>query len=176
MTESDKERSHVYLKSFFRSFQQPHPWCYGMNLEDTGTNNVSHLLGINSNALETLFKTAEVLGPYGKTGSRNKHKTMEAIVASVDHAEYLTYCGKRDLKLGEGGWIMDLQSLAEKRRAPHLLMSSKMASPRVQLKQTNDELTSGNYDSGGSVRVTYHSYYMSELLHIICSSKRRKEQ
>jgi hypothetical protein len=87
------ERFHVYLKSVFRSFQQPHPWCYAMNLEDTGTINVSHLLGINSNALETLFKTAEVLGPYGKTGSRNKHKTMEAIVASVDHAEYLTYCG-----------------------------------------------------------------------------------
>jgi hypothetical protein len=35
------ERSHVILKTFFRNFQQPHPWCYGMNLEDTSTNNGS---------------------------------------------------------------------------------------------------------------------------------------
>jgi hypothetical protein len=81
-----------------------------------------------------------------------KHTTMETLVTSIDNAEYLKYRGKRYLKLGEGVWNMDLQSSAkEKRRAPHLSMSSKMASLRVQLKHANDELTSGNDDDGSSV-------------------------
>jgi hypothetical protein len=82
-----------------------------------------------------------------------KHTTMETLVTSIDNAEYLKYRGRRYLKLGEGVWNMDFQSSAmiEKRRAPHLSMSSEMGSLRVQLKQANDELTSGNDDGGSSV-------------------------
>jgi hypothetical protein len=134
------ERAREILKQFFRSFQPSRPWCYALNLVDNDTNNVSDLLGLNSNELETLFKTADVLKAHGTAGIyRMNHKTMEAIVASVDHAEYLTYCGKRYLKLGEGMWSMNLQS-DERGGAPHVSMSEEMKGPRAQLKQANDEL------------------------------------
>jgi hypothetical protein len=90
-----------------------------------------------------------VLKPYGKTGFRFQQATMKGIVSSTADAEYFVYYGKRYIKLGRGVWNMDLQSSAdEKKRAPHLSMSSTVGSLRIQLKKAYNELTSGNDASG----------------------------